>query len=191
MTSSRSAAPSAAPAPAWPCSSGATPRRPSRRHTAACLAHHLRPTAPLAAGPQAAEAGATAMIDLSDGLLRDGDRIARASGVRLALSPAALHPDVDALEPVVGEEAALECVLAGGEEHSLLATFPARSVPGGWRGLGRVVDGEGVTLDGEPQQPRGWDHFHVAAGHSAGQAKGRPPRGEIGLFGMPGGWVSA
>ena len=125
----------------------------------AFLDHHRRPTTPVAAGPLAAEAGATAMIDISDGLLRDADRIARASGVRLALSSAALHPHVDALVPVVGEEAALECVLAGGEEHSLLATFPRDAVPAGWAVLGEVVRGSGVTLDGEPQQPRGWDHF--------------------------------
>ena len=61
--------------------------------------------------------------------------------------------------PVVGEGAALECVLAGGEEHSLLATFPEGAVPDGWQVLGRVLAGSGVTLDGEPQQPRGWDHF--------------------------------
>jgi thiamine-monophosphate kinase len=97
------------------------------------------------------------MLDLSDGLLRDGDRIARASGVRLALETDLLAPDVDPLAEVVGEQA-LECVLAGGEEHSLLATFPAQP-PNGWRVIGRVEDGEGITLDGEPQSARGWDHF--------------------------------
>lgn len=125
----------------------------------ACLAHHLRPQAPIAAGPQAADAGATSMLDLSDGLLRDGDRIARSSGVRLALESGLLAPDVDPLTEVVGEQA-LECVLAGGEEHSLLATFPAQP-PHGWRVIGRVEPGEGITLDGEPQPARGWDHFRA------------------------------
>jgi len=125
-----------------------------------CVAHHLRPTAPVEAGPRAAAAGATAMLDLSDGLLRDGDRIARASGVRLALDSELLRPDTDVLSPVVGGAEALECVLAGGEEHSLLATFAAAAgLPAGWRPLGRVEEGEGVTLDGSPQAPRGWDHF--------------------------------
>jgi thiamine-monophosphate kinase len=123
----------------------------------ACLRHHLRPTAPLAAGPQAALAGATAMIDLSDGLLRDGSRIAAASGMRLALESALLGEDLELLTRAVGD-LALECVLAGGEEHSLLATFPG-AVPEGWRRLGQVVAGAGVTLDGEPQTARGWDHF--------------------------------
>ena len=138
---------------------GADPRTEPRGIRAQCLAHHLRPTAPLPAGPQAAESGVTAMIDLSDGLLRDGHRVAHASGVRLALSPAGLHEDVAALEQAVGD-AALDCVLAGGEEHSLLATFGG-DVPDGWRTIGVVEAGEGLTLDGVPQQPRGWDHFRA------------------------------
>ena len=115
---------------------------------------HRRP-----AGPRPAAAGVTAMLDVSDGLLRDGSRIAAASGVRLDLSNAALAPDIEALATVVGEDAARECVLAGGEEHSLLATFPAARLPDGWRAIGTVSDGTGITLDGEQQQPRGWDHF--------------------------------
>ena len=136
---------------------GADPRKqPPGIHTW-CVQHHLRPQAPLAAGPEAARAGAGAMIDLSDGLLRDGHRIAAASGVRLALSPTGLQDDYAALAPVVGA-AAWECVLAGGEEHSLLATF-AGSVPDGWRTIGVVEPGEGVTFDGAVQAARGWDHF--------------------------------
>jgi thiamine-monophosphate kinase len=126
---------------------------------ATCLAHHLRPLAPLPAGPQAAQAGATSMIDLSDGLLRDGSRVAHASGVRLALDEPMLAPEVDALASVMGA-AARECVLAGGEEHSLLATFPA-NLPDGWRAIGRVEEGQGVSLEGVAQAPRGWDHFET------------------------------
>ncbi|HEX5524507.1 MAG TPA: thiamine-phosphate kinase [Pedococcus sp.] len=124
-----------------------------------CLDHHRRPTAPLAAGPQAAVAGASAMLDVSDGLLRDGGRIARASGVCLDLEGAAIAADVAALAPLLGEAAALDCVLAGGEEHSLLATFPSAVLPPGWRALGTVREGEGISLDGRAQRPRGWDHF--------------------------------
>jgi thiamine-monophosphate kinase len=138
---------------------GADPAAHADGIRAWCLAHHLRPVAPLAAGPDAARAGASAMIDLSDGLLRDGHRIAEASGVRLALSPTGLYDDHAALEPVVGD-AAWECVLAGGEEHSLLATFPG-TVPDGWRTIGVVEAGEGVTLDGAVQAARGWDHFRA------------------------------
>src|SRR5690625_5034942 len=49
----------------------------------------LRPTRPYAAGPAAADAGASAMMGVSDGLLRDAGRMARASGVELVLDPVA------------------------------------------------------------------------------------------------------
>lgn len=122
-----------------------------------CVAHHLRPVVEVAAGPAAADGGASAMLDVSDGLLRDGARIAAASGVRMALQHELLQPDLDVLGRAVGD-VALECVLAGGEEHSLLATFRG-PLPTGWRALGRVEEGSGVTLDGVAQAPRGWDHF--------------------------------
>lgn len=122
------------------------------------VAAHRRPDPPLAAGPEAARAGATAMLDLSDGLVRDGLRIARASAVRIDLSRAALSVDMSALEPHIGTVAAWECVLGGGEEHSLLATFPHEPPPG-WRVIGTVCRGEGLTLDGAPTPVRGWDHF--------------------------------
>lgn len=135
---------------------GADPRTQPPGIRTWCVEHHLRPQAPLPEGPRAADDGATSMIDLSDGLLRDGHRIAEASGVRLALGAEGLEPFVESLRPAVGE-AALECVLAGGEEHSLLATFP--STPDGWWPIGTVEAGQGVTLDGAPQTARGWDHF--------------------------------
>jgi thiamine-monophosphate kinase len=136
----------------------------SRGIRQACLEHHLRPTSPVAEGPRAARAGATAMIDVSDGLLRDADRVARASGVELALRSAALEAHVAPLAEALGPEAAMECVLAGGEEHSLLATFPSGAVPEGWQVLGEVRAvpagaAGGVSLDDVPQRPRGWDHF--------------------------------
>ena len=124
------------------------------------VAVHRRPVPPLERGPAAAEAGATSMIDLSDGLLRDASRVAAASGVCLDLAAEALVGDVSRLAGLFGEEAALDCVLSGGEEHSLLATFlPGWVVPYGFRVVGRVVDGVGVSLDAVPQEPRGWDHF--------------------------------
>ncbi len=124
------------------------------------VARQRRPTPPLEEGPVAADAGATAMLDLSDGLLRDASRLARASRVAVALAAAALTAYVARLEPALGPEAAWECVLAGGEEHSLLATFPAAAdVPAGWRVIGVVEDGEGVTVGGVRQEARGWDHF--------------------------------
>jgi thiamine-monophosphate kinase len=104
------------------------------------------------------------MLDVSDGLLRDGGRIARASGVVLDLDPTALDDDIDRISGTLGRAAARECVLAGGEEHSLLATFPAGSVPDGWRLLGvvrSVAPGEtpGILVGGRHEELTGWDHF--------------------------------
>ncbi|MFT4123384.1 MAG: thiamine-phosphate kinase [Microbacteriaceae bacterium] len=108
----------------------------------------LRPEPPIPAGVLAARAGATAMLDVSDGLALDAARIARASGVALDLDPGALGPDP-------------ERALAGGEDHALLATFPdAAGIPSPFRRVGRVVAGAGgVLLAGRPLQPRGWDPY--------------------------------
>lgn len=131
------------------------------------VAAYLRPVAPLAAGPDAARAGATAMMDVSDGLLKDAGRLARASGVRLDLDRGALAADVAALAPVARSLGAdpWAWVLGGGEDHGLLATFPADAVvPQPFRPVGRVLAGApdepAVTLDGgEPGVATGWDHF--------------------------------
>ncbi|RNI23264.1 thiamine-phosphate kinase [Flexivirga caeni] len=122
-----------------------------------------RPRLDYAQGAIAARAGATAMLDISDGLLRDGGRIARASGIRIDVDRDALAGDIAALVPAVGPEAARGCVLAGGEEHSLLATFPPGVLPPGWRAIGAVTEGTGVTFGGEAVTRLGWDHFGPAA----------------------------
>lgn len=106
------------------------------------VAAQLRPQPPIADGKAAALAGATAMIDLSDGLALDASRLARASGVALDLT------GFTSLE------------LAGGEDHSLLATFPAGAeLPGGFRAIGAAVTGEGVLLNGIPVPDIGWDPY--------------------------------
>ncbi|GAA3297000.1 thiamine-phosphate kinase [Arthrobacter citreus] len=58
----------------------------------ALVAAQCRPRPPLRQGPRAAAAGATAMLDISDGLVRDAGRIARASDVGIDLDPAVLAP---------------------------------------------------------------------------------------------------
>jgi thiamine-monophosphate kinase len=116
-----------------------------------CRRRHLVPEPPYGQGRVAALAGATSMTDVSDGLVADLGHIATASGVTVDLSTDALAPDHDALWRV---SEALEVdpwvwVLAGGEDHALVATFPA-SPPDGWRGIGRVLEGApGVLLDGQ------------------------------------------
>lgn len=124
------------------------------------IARQLAPQSPIAAGPAAAVGGATAMMDLSDGLLLDADRLAGASGVALHFATELLRPDLARLEPRFGAELARRFVLGGGEDHSLLATFPADAVlPTEFRRIGTVVAGSGVAVDGQQADPAGWDPF--------------------------------
>ena len=125
------------------------------------VAAQRRPQPPLAEGPVAAIAGARGMLDISDGLLRDGSRVASASAVALDFSREALAPYAAQLANAVGPDTAWECVLSGGEEHSLLACFPPGQVPTAWTVIGAVREGAGVLLDGIPQLPGGWDHFRA------------------------------
>jgi thiamine-monophosphate kinase len=145
-------------------------RRLRASHPAAIEAQ-LSPVAPLAAGVAAARAGATAMLDVSDGLLLDLGRMARASEVGIDLGSAALADDarrVAAAHPSL-PPAALDLVLTGGEDHALVASFPAgATLPDPFRAIGRVVapgaEGPAVTVDGAPYAgPRttlgGWDPY--------------------------------
>ncbi|AFM16651.1 thiamine-phosphate kinase [Mycolicibacterium chubuense NBB4] len=112
---------------------------------------HLVPEPPYGQGRAAALAGATSMTDVSDGLLADLGHIAAASGLDVDLSWDGLHGDIDAVTDAAAAVGAdpRQWVLGGGEDHALVATFPA-SPPPGWRPIGRVVGvGDGrVTVDG-------------------------------------------
>jgi thiamine-monophosphate kinase len=126
-----------------------------------------RPLPPLDAGPSALAAGASAMMDVSDGLIRDGNRLAAASGVVLDLDPDALKQLAEPLAAVADavDGDPMVWVLGGGEDHGLLATFPADvQLPPGFAAIGSVealapMESTGVTIAGRPADTVGWDHF--------------------------------
>jgi thiamine-monophosphate kinase len=120
------------------------------------------PQVPYGAGAEARLAGASAMIDVSDGLLADLGHIADASQVCIDLDSARFDiPDpLHAVAAATGVDP-LQFVLTGGEDHALVATFPLGSVPPEWQVIGIVTEAEpsvlvdGQAYDGTP----GWDHF--------------------------------
>jgi len=123
---------------------------------------YRRPDPPYAAGPQAAASGATAMIDVSDGLLADIGHVAAASGVAVDVRTDAF----EVAEPLRAVGAALGAdpmrfILTGGDDHALVATFPSGvALPEGWTPIGEVGAGEGVTVDGAAYDgPAGHTHF--------------------------------
>src|SRR5262249_32529018 len=122
-----------------------------------------RPAPPYHAGPEAAVLGATAMIDVSDGLLADAGHLARASGVQIDISTGRFpgNPALAAAAAALGRPSALAWVLTGGEDHALAATFPAgRELPSYWTVIGQVREGQGVLVDGNAASGRaGWKHF--------------------------------
>jgi thiamine-monophosphate kinase len=155
------------------------------------VAAHLRPAPPYDAGPEAASLGATAMIDVSDGLVADVGHVAAASGVWIDVDGSALAPGdqlASAAAAVHSSKAssgtdragspdalAREWVLTGGEDHSLVATFPPSvALPARWRVIGQVREplsasgpggapGARVTVDGTSYGGTGgWEHFRAA-----------------------------
>ncbi|MFF4652340.1 thiamine-phosphate kinase [Streptomyces sp. NPDC001380] len=128
---------------------------------------HRRPEPPYHAGPAAAQLGATAMIDVSDGLVADLGHVAEASGVDIDLHAADL--DVPAQMADIGQAVGVDplvWVLSGGEDHAIVATFPPDTpLPARWRVVGAVSAARpgrtgAVTVDGAPwDRAGGWDHF--------------------------------
>jgi thiamine-monophosphate kinase len=134
----------------------------SGRDLAGLITAHRRPEPPYPAGLTAAAAGATSMVDVSDGLLQDLGHIAAASGVSIDVYAASIPVS----EPVTAaarllRSDVLDWVLAGGEDHGFAATFPAGAVlPTGWHVIGTVRPGRAVLVDGAAWTGRaGWDHF--------------------------------
>ena len=130
------------------------------------VAIQLCPNPPIALGTTVVGI-ANSMMDVSDGLSMDATRLAKASGVSLRLSAAALSGYEAVLELAAqsmqarGFEASeREWVLHGGEDHSLLATFPAgTTLPRGFKAIGEVVKqaAHPLYLDDQPLEAKGWD----------------------------------
>ena len=111
-------------------------------------------------GVVARAAGATAMTDNSDGLIRDLSRLTERSRVGMDLSSLAIAPD-DLLNQAgdLLDVDPWQWVLSGGEDHTLLGTCDG-SAPVGFRSIGTVTRTPGVRIDGhEPDYTTGWESF--------------------------------
>jgi len=120
------------------------------------------PEPPYAAGPQAAAAGATAMIDVSDGLLADLGHICESSNVAVDVRTDLIEVPQRLVDVATALGAdPLHWMLTGGEDHALAATFPGEAaVPEGWHTIGTVTRGSAITVDGGPYEGGGgWQHF--------------------------------
>ncbi len=132
------------------------------RSPRAAVEAHRVPTPPYAAGPQAAGLGATAMVDVSDGLLADVGHVARASRVRIDIDTERLPLPTPVI--TVGEALGrdpVSFVLTGGDDYALAATFSAETtLPDDWTVIGTVHDlkadeepsvtVDGIAFDGDP-----------------------------------------
>jgi thiamine-monophosphate kinase len=132
------------------------------RSPKALVEAYRRPQVAYWAGPAAAALGATAMIDVSDGLLADVGHVAGASrvGIDIRRDAFEITQQMRDASSALGVDP-YTWVLTGGDDHAIVATFPAGTpLPDGWQIIGRVTDGAGVTVDGRIHtEPPGWDHF--------------------------------
>ncbi len=121
-----------------------------------------RPEPRLALG-QALVGVATAAMDISDGLLIDADRLARASGVGLEIDLAAMPLSPAAAARTVTDADRLARATAGDDYELLFTAPPGAAIAAGTlrvTRIGRVQAGAGITLAGGAALPKrlGWEH---------------------------------
>ncbi|MFM9018097.1 MAG: thiamine-phosphate kinase [Actinomycetota bacterium] len=157
---------------------------PDLPHRDALVTNHLRPSPMVDDGLHLGESGATAMIDISDGLLLDADRVARASSLMAEVDLAAVPVAPGVAEvvaagsseparamgheagtaPASGPEATALFAATGGEDYQLLAAVPpSAGLEPHVTVVGRLVEGSpGVRAlyDGQDVTPDrlGWEH---------------------------------
>lgn len=151
------------------------------------LSRYQVPQVPADLAPKLAKAGAHALMDVSDGLSRDGAKIAAASGVVLNISRSHLAKYAQRLAGLADFLGAnsWDWVLGGGEDHGLLCCAPAGfSVPG-FTAIGEALPANAtenyaanrtggrdstdrdladslnpyLLVDDSPYDQQGWDHF--------------------------------
>ena len=121
------------------------------------VAAHRRPAARLVEGRTARDAGATDMMDVSDGLSLDLHRLADASAVGFALDRVPVAPGAT-LDEALGGGEDYELIISTADPDGLEAAFAAAGLPTPVR-LGRCVDDPTRrVLDGRPLPRMGWQH---------------------------------
>ena len=143
------------------------------RAALAARGRQLEPRPRLAEGIALAAAGATAMIDVSDGFGADAAHLAAAGGVELTVEAARLPiaPEAEAVAAAAGRDP-LDLAASGGEDYELVACLPPHAVDAAARSVeasggrltvvGEVGSGGGVRIrrpDGTLYEPGGYDQL--------------------------------
>ncbi len=141
------------------------------------VAAFVRPVARVGEGQTLAQSGATAMIDVSDGLAKDLGRLCAASGVGavVSLADVPVASSLKKLADLLPGIDPLDLALSGGEDYELLVTIPPYATADVVAKLperfgtpltviGEIREGHGmvsVDADGAERalEPKGWDHF--------------------------------